>query len=263
MPAEVPLPRRLLQGVRVIDLAGEPLAMTGRMLADMGAEVVKLETAEGDPLRRVPPLWGDVPTSLRFLAWNTGKTSLRYDPGDPRVETLLRGADVVIATPGLEGIPRLERDRAPQATWLMATPFGLAGPRAKWRASDLGVMAAAGNLYATGDPDRPPLRCSEPAGYAHAAAEAAFAILTALASGRPQLIDLSLQEVAMIASMSGAGQFPKTGNRGERQGASLAGTREIWPCRDGYVSFGLRGGPARAPSLEATVDFMEIGRAHV
>ena len=49
----------------------------------------------------------------------------------------------------------------------------------------------------------------------------------------------------MIASMSGAGQFPKTGRKGQRQGASLGNTREIWPCKDGFVSFGLRGGPAR------------------
>ena len=245
MSAEVPLNNRLLQGVKVVDLAGEPLAMTGRMLADMGAEVVKLETLEGDPLRHVRPLPDNGATSLRFLAWNAGKCSLPYDPDDPRVEKLLRGADVIIQTPGLAGVLQLERDCAPKAVWLMATPFGLEGPRAKWRASDLGVMAAAGNLYATGYPDRPPLRCSEPAGYAHAAAEAAFAVLTALASERPQLVDLSMQEVAMIASMSGAGQFPKTGRRGERQGATLAGTREIWPCRDGYVSFGLRGGPAR------------------
>lgn len=245
MPVDAPLNTRLLKGIRVIDLAGEPLAMTGRLLADMGAEVVKLEAAAGDPLRQATPLSTGDSTSLRFLAWHAGKSSLPFDPDDPRVRTLLCGADVIIQTPGFSGAPQLEIDTAPQAVWLMATPFGLQGPRAKWRASDLGLMAAAGNLYATGYPDQPPMRCTEPAGYAHAGAEGAFAILTALASGRPQVIDLSMQEVAMIASMSSAGQFPKTGRRGERQGASLAGTREIWPCKDGYVSFGLRGGPAR------------------
>ncbi len=257
MPADSPLNTRLLEGVRVIDLAGEPLAMTGRMLADMGAEVVKLEPADGDPLRRAGPLHPGDETSLRFHAWHAGKSSLPFDPDDPGLQALLCAADVIIQTPGFAGAPQLEPGRATQAIWLMATPFGLTGPRAKWRASDLGLMAAAGNLYATGYPDRPPLRCSEPAGYAHGAAEATFAILTALASGRPQVIDLSMQEVAMIASMSGAGQFPKTGRRGERQGASLAGTREIWPCKDGYVSFGLRGGPARLHNFRILTEQLE------
>lgn len=238
----------MLSGLRVLDLAGEPLSMAGRMLADMGADVVKPETADGDPLRRAPPL-DRGGTSLRFLAWNAGKTSVRYDDKDPRMAALLRGAHVILQTPGFENALQLSHDRAPQAVWLVATPFGLQGPRARWRASDLGIMAASGNMYATGYPDGPPLRCSEPTAYAHASAEAVFAILTALASGRPQLIDLSMQEAVLIANMSGAGQYPKTRNKGRRQGAALGRTREIWPCKDGHVSFGLRGGPARVANF--------------
>ena len=246
----------MLEGVRVVDLAGEPLAMTGRMLADLGAAVVKLEPARGDPLRAVPPLAARCKTSLRFMAWNAGKSSVRFDASDPRVEALLRAADVIIETPGANGALEFNLSRAPQAVWLLGTPFGLEGPRAGWRGSDLGIVAAAGNLYATGYPDRPPLRCTEPTAYAHASAEAAFAILTALASGRPQVIDLSMQEAVMIASMSGAGQFQRTGNAGQRQGASLAGTREIWPCKDGFVSFGLRGGPARRHNFRILAEQM-------
>jgi crotonobetainyl-CoA:carnitine CoA-transferase CaiB-like acyl-CoA transferase len=241
---------RLLQGLTVLDLAGEPLAMTGRMLADMGADVVKLEPSGGDPLRKAVPLDERSGVSLRFLAWNAGKTSIKYHPSDTRVEALLRGADVIIETPGFPGALEFPLSRAPQAVWLKATPFGLDGPRGNWRASDLGLMAASGNLYATGFPDRAPLRCSEPAAYAHASAEGVFAILTALASGRPQVIDLSMQEAVMIANMGGAGQFPKTGNRGQRQGAALGRTREIWPCKDGFISFGLRGGPSRLRNFE-------------
>jgi len=244
------LSKQLLQGVNIVDMAGEPLAMCGRMLADMGADVVKLEPAGGDPLRRVAPLEKSSGISLRFLAWNAGKTSVAYDGNDNRVDALLRGADVIIETPGFPGALEFPVTRAPQAVWLQATPFGLAGPRANWRATDLGIMAASGNLYATGFPDRAPLRCSEPAAYAHASSEAVFAILTALASGRPQVIDLSMQEAVMIANMGGAGQFSKTGNKGRRQGASLGRTREIWPCKDGFVSFGLRGGPSRLRNFE-------------
>ena len=58
----------------------------------------------------------------------------------------------------------------PHAVWVHVTPFGIDGPRANWRASNLGVMAASGNMYCTGDPDRAPVRCAEPTGYAHSGA---------------------------------------------------------------------------------------------
>ncbi|MDE0950888.1 MAG: CoA transferase [Halioglobus sp.] len=248
---------RLLEGVKVLDVAGEPLAMAGRMLSDLGAEVVRLEPPGGDPLRNVPPFAGDSGLSLRFLAWNVSKTSIEFSASDKRIDALILGADVIIETPGFPGALELPPSSAPQATWLKATPFGLKGPRSRWRASDLGLLAASGNLYATGYPDRAPLRCSEPAAYAHASSEAVFAILTALASGRPQVIDLSMQEATMIASMGSAGQFPKTGRKGLRQGAALGKTREIWPCKDGFVSFGLRGGPSRARNFEILTPLLQ------
>src|SRR5205807_10207049 len=139
--------------------------------------------------------------------------------------------------------------RAPRAAGARVTPCGATGPHAGWRAPDLGVMAASGNVYATGDPDRPPVRCSEPSGYAHVGAETAFAVLTALASGSPHCIDISMQEVVFVANMVGVASFPKTGHRGARRGANIGRTRQIWPCKDGWVSFGLRSGKARVPSL--------------
>src|SRR5205823_4798101 len=107
-----------------------------------------------------------------------------------------------------------------------------------------------GNMYATGDPDRAPVRPAWPASVAHAGPEIAFAALTALASGRPQHVDVSLQEIVMVASMGAAGRYLRLPFRGKRAGASVGRTREIWPCADGYVSFGLRGGKARVPNLE-------------
>ena len=105
-------------------------------------------------------------------------------------------------------------------------------------------------MFATGDPDRAPVRCTEPAAYAHTAGEAAFAALTAVWSGHPQRVDVSMQEVVLIANMAAPANFDKTGNRGNRRGASIGRTREIWPALDGFVSFGLRGGKARVASLE-------------
>ncbi|MBV8950486.1 MAG: CoA transferase, partial [Actinobacteria bacterium] len=228
--------------VAVVDLAGEPAEMSGRVLADLGADVVKVEPAAGDPLRALPN---------RFATWNAGKRSVVVSSAeDAELDRLLTAADVVIDTPGFPGAWELDPARAPQSVWVSVTPFGLRGPRSAWRASDLGVMAASGNMYSTGDPDRAPVRCTEPSAYAHAGGEAAFAALTALASGRPQRVDVSMQEVVFIASMAGPANFVKTGERGTRRGANIGRTREIWPTLDGFVSFGLRGGKARVPTLQ-------------
>jgi crotonobetainyl-CoA:carnitine CoA-transferase CaiB-like acyl-CoA transferase len=161
----------------------------------------------------------------------------------------LGDADVVLADD-----PSLDRSRAPAAVWVCVTPFGSSGPRAGWRATDLGVMAASGNMYATGDPDRPPVRCTMPSGYAHVAPEVAFAALTALASGAPHDVDVSMQEAVLVANMCAPARYASSGFRGVRRGANIGRTREIWPCADGFVSFGLRGGKARVPSLEAITE---------
>src|SRR5205807_7113751 len=163
---------------------------------------------------------------------------------------LLSSADVVLYTPYEDGVAAADRAGAPNAVWVDVTPFGLTGPRATWRVSDLGVMASSGNMYATGDADRAPVRPAWPASVAHGGPEIAFAALTGLASGRPQHVDVSLQEIVMIASMGAAGRYLRLPSRGRRAGASIGRTREIWPCADGYVSFGLRGGKARVPNLQ-------------
>jgi crotonobetainyl-CoA:carnitine CoA-transferase CaiB-like acyl-CoA transferase len=233
----------LLAGTRILDLAGEPAAAAGRILADLGADVIVAEAPGGHPLREQPNRW---------RAWAAGKRSLAVTgPDDPSLATLARDADAVIDTPGWPGALVLDPNTAPDAVWVHVTPFGFDGPRSHWRASDLGVMAASGNMYCTGDPDRAPVRCSEPTAYAHVGPETAFATLTGLASGGPQQIDLSMQEAVFSANMATPAAFPKTGFRGRRRGANIGRTREIWPCADGFVSFGLRGGKARVPSLEA------------
>jgi crotonobetainyl-CoA:carnitine CoA-transferase CaiB-like acyl-CoA transferase len=232
----------LLEGLRVVDLAGEPAAIAGRVLADLGAEVVVVEPPGGHPLRRQP---------LRWVAWTAGKRALEVSGADdPRLDALLGEAHAVITTPNFPGVLAVDPARAPHAVWLSVTPFGCTGPRAGWRASDLGVLASSGNMYPTGNPDRPPVRCTEPSGYAHTGGEAAFAVLSALWTGHAQMIDLSMQECVESANMAFPAGFAKTGSRGRRLGPQSQRTREIWPTADGWVSFGLRGGKARVPSLE-------------
>jgi len=231
-----------LDGVRVVDLAGEPGAIAGRVLADLGADVALVEPPAGHPLRDLPHRW---------QAWSAGKRSVVVSgPDDPALTDLLSGADVVIDTPGFPGAWTLDPGRAPGAVWVSITPFGRTGPRAGWRASDLGVLAASGNMYATGDPDRPPVRCTEPSGYAHSGGEAAFAALSALWTGEGQQVDLSMTECVNVANMAAPARFAREGFRGRRAGAMIGPTQEIWPTSDGWVSFGLRGGKARIPSLE-------------
>ena len=158
---------------------------------------------------------------------------------------------MVFDSPGARGTHELDPARAPDAVWVSITPFGLDGPRASWRASDLGVMAASGNMFATGDPDRAPVRCTEPASYAHTARRSRV-------RGAERAVE---RQAATRRRLDAGGRarrehgqrpanFPKTGNRGRRLGASIGRTREIWPALDGFVSFGLRGGKARVASLE-------------
>ncbi|MGZ4713944.1 MAG: CoA transferase [Acidimicrobiia bacterium] len=235
-------PADLLDGLVVVDLTGEPGAMAGRMLADLGAAVVRPVGPAGDPLAPLPH---------RHAAWARRSRALPVaGPDDPAFTAALAGAAIVLDTPGFPGAWSIDPARAPQSVWASLTPFGLTGPRAGWRATDLGIMAASGNMYCTGDPDRAPVCSREPAGYAHAGAELAYAALAALASGRPQRVDVSAQEVVAVANMATPARYPVTGFRGTRRGANIGRTREIWPTRDGFVSFGLRGGKARVPSLE-------------
>ena len=214
------------------------------MLADLGADVTLITDEQ---LRETHP--------YEWAAFNAGKTLAEYD------ESLLRDADVVIET----GVtPRYEELGSPTVVWCVLTPFGRRGPKAAQRASDLSVQAQSGVMYMTGDPDRAPVACSSPTSSHHGCADAVAGIMAALLqrekTGRGQLVDVSMQEAHLMATMSRVGQWSTVGGRGKRAGALMrvgeTVQREIWPCKDGYVSFGLRGGPARIPGLKRLVAWM-------
>src|SRR6266849_69795 len=262
-----------LDGIRVLDLTREPGFLAGKLLGDLGADVVKVEPPAGDPARHRPPFWGgvaDPERSLLWLAMNTSKRGMTLDPAHPRGRELLLAlaarADVVLETQRLPGFGWAElRACNPRLVHVALTPFGDTGPRAGWRGSDLTVVAASGNLYATGDPDRAPVRCALPVSYYHVGLEAAagvvFALLARDRTGEGQHVDVALQAAMVMPSIGTAAMFKMTGQRGSRSGAFMnAGRtvqREIWPCKDGFVSFALRGGPARVPGLIAMVAYMD------
>ena len=234
----------MLSGLRVVELSDPNGWLAGRMLADLGADVTLITDEQ---LRETHP--------YEWAAFNAGKHLAEYD------ESLLRDADVVIET----GVtPRYEELGSPTVVWCVLTSFGRTGPRAAQRASDLSVQAQSGVMYMTGDPDRSPVACSAPTSSHHGCADAVAGIMAALLqrekTGKGQLVDVSMQEAHLMATMSRVGQWSIVGGRGKRAGALMrvgeTVQREIWPCKDGYVSFGLRGGPARIPGLKRLVAWM-------
>lgn len=269
--------RGSLHGLRVLDLTGEPGFLTGMLLAEMGADVVKVEPPAGDPARRRGPFWGgvdDPERSLLWLAMNGSKRGITLDvaqaAGRDLFLRLAERADVVLETeaPGRMAARGLGWDvlhaRNPRLVLASLTPWGQTGPYAAWQGSDLTVIAMSGNLHCTGDPDRAPLRCSLPVSHFHGSIEAAvgvaFALLARERSGEGQHVDVAMQEAMVMPNMATASMSMMTGNRGARAGGffrqAKSVQREIWPCADGFVSFALRGGPARVPGLVAMTRYM-------
>jgi benzylsuccinate CoA-transferase BbsE subunit len=266
-----------LDGIRVLDLTTEPGFLTGMLLGELGADVVKVEPPAGDAARRRGPFWGgidDPERSLLWLALNGSKRGITLDvdqaPGRAAFLELAVRADVVLESerPGRMAARGLGWDalhaKNPRLVLSSLTPFGQTGPYADWRASDLTAVAMSGNLHCTGDPDRAPVRCALPVSYYHGGIEAAvgvaFALLDRERTGRGQHVDVALQEAMVMPNMATASMSKMTGNRGARAGAFFRQTksvqREIWPCKDGFVSFALRGGPARVPGLVAMTKYM-------
>lgn len=264
----------MLDGIRVLDLCDESGQLAARILGDMGADVVAVEPAEGKALRHRGPFLGEENGPERSLAWhalNTSKRGVQLDPADAEQRDTLRAlaarADVWIDTapPAERAAQGLDPDalRAlnPRLVVCWITPFGLDGPWSDYRGGDLVVVAMGGNLGQTGFPDRPPLRCSMPTGYYHAAPEAALGVAMALYAredtGRGQIVDCSLHETQLQTLLSFPAQSRFRKGPAVRGGAKIGRTREIWPTRDGYISYGLRGGPTRIKNLIATVQYMD------
>jgi len=264
---------RPLDGFRVLDLSDETGFLCGRMLAELGADVIKVEPPGGDAARRRPPFVGgtaDPERAVTWLAYNASKRGVTLDvmraEGRGVLDRLCATADALIETYSPDAIAAAQLDYAtlhaahPQLVVCSITPFGRSGPYADYRASDLTITAMGGNMALTGDPDRAPLRCTMPSSYYHGGAEAASGLLVALLAraviGHGQHVDVSLQAAMVATIMTGASQWAMDHRERKRTGASYPVgktlQREVWPCRDGFVSYALRGGAARIPGLAAT-----------
>ena len=160
-----------LSGRRVLELADHTGAYCGKLMADMGADVIKIEPPGGSASRNHPPFWEAGPagsSSVGFLYLNTGKRSVCLDldssAGQERFRELARSADLVVeAQPpghldarGL-GFQSLQKEN-PRLVLASITGFGQTGPRRHHLSSDLIATAMGGTMKVIGDPDDPPVR---------------------------------------------------------------------------------------------------------
>ncbi len=242
-----------LESVRVLDLADESGAYCGKLLADMGADVIKVEPPGGVAMRDIGPFHGpaaDRNRSLFFWYYNTNKRSVVLDLEQShdrdRFAALAASADVLLETspPGHLDARGLGYETLaagnPGLILASITPFGQTGPYRHYRGSDLIAQALGGMVYVNGFPDEPPLQGVGLQAYHSASTYAAIAVILALlardASGRGQRIDVSLQECVAASVEHASSFFHQNGTIAERRG-SLHWTRyfRVGRCLDGYV----------------------------
>ncbi len=250
--------RQPLHGIRVIELAtGVSGPYAGKLLADYGAEVIKVEPPGGDPSRHEGASPGDRPdpeASPLFLHLNTNKRSivadLEHPDGVDLVRRLVATADVVIEseTPGRLtavglGADRL-RDGNPGLVVTSVTPFGQTGPLAGEAGGDLVAYAMGGPMHATGDPEREPMKLAGRVVEYHCGSVAALATLGAVAmaeaSGQGTDVDVANYET-QAASIDRRAALAVGYQYDEEVGTRLGGGRlgpipaGVYPSADGYV----------------------------
>ena len=205
-----------LGDIRVLDLAGELGAYCTKLLADLGADVIKIEPLGGDPARNVGPFYhdeADPEKSLYFLNLHTNKRSITLDlesaSGRDVFRKLVATADIVVESfapghldtleLGYEGLCALRKD----IILTSITGFGASGPHADYLAPDIVGVAMAGIMWLAGDPEDPPNLPYGYQGYLSASIQAATGTMLALyhrdLTGEGQHVDVSMQEALLIA----------------------------------------------------------------
>jgi crotonobetainyl-CoA:carnitine CoA-transferase CaiB-like acyl-CoA transferase len=278
----------MLSPYRVLDLADERGILCGKILADLGADVLQIEPPEGSSARRVGPFERDEPHPERSLFWwayaanKRGITlNLTTSDGKALLKRLVSSAHFLVESfpPGhLAGLGLDYRTLAalnPGLIVVSITPYGQDGPYAHYRASDLNGMGMAGFMYLTGDPDRPPVRVGTSHFYLHGAAAGATGAMIAHAqrvlAGQGQHVDVSCQEAVARTLASAPQLFAIENTVIRRQGSyrQTGGTtfmRITWPCQDGFVNFQLSGGAGAGRSVNNLIQWMEeegLGDPHL
>ena len=268
----------MLSPYRVLDLTDERGLLCGKILADLGADVLQIEPPAGNTARRVAPFYRDDPGpdhSLFWWAYAANKRSVTLDlmcaDGKALFERLVASAHFLIESgkPGELAALGLGYDRLadinPALIVVSITPFGQTGPYATYLASDLVGMGLGGFMYVTGDPDRAPLRVGFPHFYLHGSAAAAAGAMLAhsqrVLTGQGQHVDVSCQEAVARSLANSLASYAIEGSVIVRQGSyrqTGADTfmRITWPCKDGFVNFQFAGGASSGQSVNNFVRWM-------
>jgi crotonobetainyl-CoA:carnitine CoA-transferase CaiB-like acyl-CoA transferase len=270
-----------LSPYRVLDLTDELAFLCGKILGDLGADVIKVERPGGDPARHIGPFYDGRPDpqkSLYWFAFNNNKRGVTLDiesgKGRDLFRRLVERADFIFESfiPGyLENLGlgyKALKTINPRIVFTSITPFGQSGPYSRFKASDIEIMAMSGCMSLTGDPGRPPLRVTFPQSYqwtgSHALIGTLAAHLRRRHSGSGEHVDASAQ-ACLLWAFSHAHTFWDLNRHLEKRagsfmtGRSITGAkmRVFWPCKDGYLNFIIYGGEAGRRTNQALVQWME------
>lgn len=247
-----------LSGLTVLDMTGLEGMYCGKLLGDMGADVILVEPPGGAAARRIAPLVSSDPgvPGAPFLAMNSSKRSITLNllapQGRELFGRLVAGAAVVLESfrPGyLEGLGLGFSDLAARRPGLVVTsvtPFGQSGPYSDHAGADIVAHAMGGFMYLGGYPDSPPIAAPLYQACFGSALQAAVGTLMALrlteATGEARHVDVSMQECMTMATENAIQFYDLEGTVRRRFGAQQkeAGTG-LYPCRDGHVSLWLGG----------------------
>lgn len=243
----------LLRGYTALDLTGLKGQLCGRLLGDLGMEIVKVEPPGGDPARKLGPfieLQDGSQLSLPFAHLNANKKSIILDLREPEGRAqflkLAERVDVVLESfpPGFLDAAGLgfEELAGVNSRLVMASVsgFGQTGPRAKFAVSDIVVFAMSGLMYISGDPSLPPCKPPETQAYYFGSLFAALGVVTALyhreRTGKGDHVDVSMQE-ALATQEHIIRLYANEGEILKREGSQHGhvAPAKIFPCRDGYV----------------------------
>jgi crotonobetainyl-CoA:carnitine CoA-transferase CaiB-like acyl-CoA transferase len=257
-----------LEGYRILDLTDEMGHLCGRILGDMGADVIKIEPPGGDPARNSGPFYHDDPHPEKGLYWfyaNANKRgitlNLKMVDGRDIFRQLVKDADVIIESFQPSYLEKLSlgysslTEIKPDIILSSITPFGQGGPYAHYRVTDLIAASMGGMVYVHGDEDRAPVRISVPQVWFLGGQHAAMGTITALyhreLTGEGQMMDTSIQE-AVVYTLTYHLQVWE-----QRQAKRVRGgpffkrprplplgplkARQIFPCQDGEVALSFQG----------------------
>ena len=258
-----------LAGIRVLELAqGISGPFCGKLLAEFGAQIIKVEPPSGDITRHQAPFAYDHPDpegSLLYLYLNTAKRSITLHvgcrAGRRLFEALMQHADVII-----DDHPSPVSATIPPARPLIYTsirPFGMDGPHTNWPCTELTLQALGGVMAIVGDPDRPPVKLGGSQAFYLAGLNAAVATLLALEArehtGGGQIVDISVQESLLTILGNIPILYSHLATVARRIGSRHHRTHPtaILPCQDGYVGIAAQT-PQQWEALCLLVDRPEL-----